>query len=62
MVPEHIWAPDFFSPLENWALRNLGPNKFGPCMKMPYNDFHLGVQISRGLNFLETKKSGAQLR
>ena len=30
LVPELIWAPDFFGPQEIWALRNLGPRKFGP--------------------------------
>ena len=30
MVPDLIWAPDFFGPQEIWALRNLGPEKFGP--------------------------------
>ena len=30
MVPDPIWAPDFFGPQEIWARRNLGPEKFGP--------------------------------
>ena len=29
-VPYLIWAPDFFSPKEIWAPRNLGPEKLGP--------------------------------
>ena len=30
LVPELIWAHDFFGPQEIWALRNLDPRKFGP--------------------------------
>ena len=30
MVPNLIWAHDFFSSQEVWALRDLGPKKFGP--------------------------------
>ena len=30
MVPDLIWAPDFFGPWEIWAPRNLSPKKFGP--------------------------------
>ena len=30
MVPELIWAPDFFGLQEIWAPRSLGPKKFGP--------------------------------
>ena len=65
MVPDHIWAPDFFGPQEIWALRNLGPEKFGPrqvwALQEKANDFHagnkfLGAHISRGPNFLGTKK------
>ena len=66
MVPDLIWAPDClvpkkFGPREIWS-----PWILGPCMKMPYNDFHagpnfkrpkfLGALISRGPNFLGTKK------
>ena len=54
MVPDLIWAPDFFGPREIWSSRNWGPKKFGPSMKMRHNDFHavtkfLGDQISCGL-------------
>ena len=61
MVPDLIWAPDFFSSQEILAPQNLGPNKLGPCIKMPYNDFHAGIkfpgdQISWGPNFSGTKK------
>ena len=77
MVPNLIWAPDFFGSPRNlvpekfglqeiWALRNLGPKNVGPCMKMPFNDFNagtfLGAQISRGPNFLGTKKVMVQMR
>ena len=62
LVPDLIWAPDFFGPQKVWAPRNLGPNKFDPCIKMLYNDIHAepkfhGDQISWGPNFLGTKKS-----
>ena len=40
MVPDLIWAPDFFGPQKIWTPRHLGPKKFGPCMKMSHNDFH----------------------
>ena len=30
MVPNHIWAPDFFGPQEVWALRNLSPKNLVP--------------------------------
>ena len=30
MVPDLIWAPDFFCPHKIWALRNLVAKKFGP--------------------------------
>ena len=53
MVPELIWAPDFFGSREIWAPRNLVPKKFGPReiwssrnqdpMKMPYE---MGDQFS----------------
>ena len=46
IVPDLIWAPDLFGPPEIWALRNLGPVKFGPCMKMPYNDNFSGHDFS----------------
>ena len=63
MVPNLIWAPDFFGPQEIWPQRNLGPKKFGgPCMKMHMMIFmlrpnisgtkFLGTKIARGPNFL----------
>ena len=77
MVPDLIWAPDFFGPQAIWSPSNLVPEKFGPleiwsprnlglCMKMPYNDFNaktkfLGDQIFRTPNFSETKFLGAQI-
>jgi hypothetical protein len=30
MVPELIWALDFFGPQEIWSPINLGPKKLGP--------------------------------
>ena len=30
LVPELIWAPEFFGPQEIWSPSNLGPRKFGP--------------------------------
>ena len=50
MVPGLIWALTFFVP------RNLDPKKFGPCMKMPHNDFHAVT------NFLWDEVSRAQMR
>jgi len=65
MVPNLIWAPEFFGPQEIWAPRNLGPKKIEPLMKIITWLFHvghkffkvLGAQISCG-----PKKSGAQMR
>ena len=56
MVPDLVWAPDFFGPQEIWSQINFGPKNVGTFMKMVYNDFHagtkfLGAQISRGPNF-----------
>ena len=46
MVPDLIWAPDFFGPQEIWALRNLGPKNFGPRMKKPCDDFYAELYAS----------------
>ena len=67
IVPDLIWASDFFGPREIWSPRNFGPKNVGPNMKMPYNDFHartkfLGAQISWSPNFLGPKFCGAQMR
>ena len=56
MVPDLIWAPDIFGPREIWSPRNLVPEKFGPCMKKPCDDFHAGTKfleahIFRGPNY-----------
>ena len=32
MVPELIWAPEFFGPWEIWFLGNLVPDKFSPLL------------------------------
>ena len=45
MVPDIIWAPDFFGPREIGAQKNLVPKKFGSCMKTPHNDFHAGANF-----------------
>ena len=76
MVPDLIWAPDFFvpreicsprfGPQEIWSPRTLGPTKVGSCMNMLYNDFHagpkfLGDQKSQGPKLnLGTKKFRGQ--
>ena len=31
LVPELIWAPEFFGPQEIWSPRNLGPRNLGPA-------------------------------
>ena len=56
MVPDHIWAPDFFGPQEIWALGNLGAGKFGSCMKII-----IVAQISGSPNFLRTKFLGNEI-
>ena len=66
MVPNLIWAPDFFGPREIWAPRNLDPEKFSPRMKIIICHFHtgtniLGAQISQGPNFLGPKFLGDQI-
>ena len=73
MVPNLIWAPDFFGPekfwpQEVWSLRNMEPKKFGTRMKIITWHFHagpkhlrpkfLGDQISWEPNFLGTKFLG----
>ena len=72
MVPDLIWAPDFFGPREIWPWRNLVTKKFvwqeswSLHEKMPYNEFHAGTkfleaQIHRGQNFLGSKKVRAHM-
>ena len=53
MVPNLIWAPDFFDPQDIWSLRNLDPKKFVPRMNIITWRFHagtkfLGAQKSQG--------------
>ena len=60
MIPNLIWAPDFFGPQELWSLANLVPKKFGLPMKIIIWHFYvgtksLGAPIFRGSNFLGTK-------
>ena len=45
MVPNLILAPDFFGPLEIWALRKLGPEKFGPSKKIIIWHFNEGAKF-----------------
>ena len=40
MVPDLIWAPDFFGPQEIWS-----PSKFGPSIKKPCDDFRVGTKF-----------------
>ena len=49
MVPDPIWALDFFGPQVIWAQRNLDPQKFEPCIKKPcvMTFMHLGAQNIR---------------
>ena len=67
MVPDHVWAPEFFGPQEIWSPRNLCHEKFGPSEVWSLHENHymafyagtklLGAQIYRG-----PKKSRAQMR
>ena len=66
MVPNLIWAPDFFGHQEIWSPRNLvpekfGPTNFGPCMNMLYNEFHAGTNFFRAQISWGPKMSGAQM-
>ena len=61
MVPDLIWAPDFFGSLEIWS-----PSKFGPFIKKPCDDFRLGTKFIGSILlgaqiFRGPKKSGAQI-
>ena len=47
-----FWAsrnlvPEKFGSQEIWAQKNLGPKNVGPCMKMPYDDFHAETKFLR---------------
>ena len=60
MVPNLIWAPDFFGPQEIWSPRNLVPKKFGPQeiqspLENHYMAFSCRDQHSWGPNFSRTK-------
>ena len=64
MVPDFIWASDFFGPQEIWSPRNLAPEKFGPRMRIiiwPDPAFSCRDQVSWGPNLSETKFCGAQI-
>jgi hypothetical protein len=51
MVPNHVWAPNFFGPKEIWSLH-----------ENHYMAFLCRDQVSWGQNFSGPKKSGAQKR
>ena len=38
-------VPKLFCPREIWAPKNFVPENFAPCVKMPYNDFHMGTKF-----------------
>jgi len=54
MGPNLIWAPDFFGPQEVWSLRNLGPKKVEPLLKIITWLFHAGPKFFK---FLVDQKS-----
>ena len=47
MVPDLIWSSYFFG--------------FGPCIKMPYNNFHVGTKILGDQIYWDSKTSEAQM-
>ena len=55
MVPNLTFAHEFFGLREFFV-----PKKFGPCMKMPYNDFHAGPRIFGGPNEIRDHFSCSQ--
>ena len=52
MVPNLIWAPDFFGPQDIWSPRNLGPEKFGPqeCWSL-HEDAKYIMIFMQGINY-----------
>jgi hypothetical protein len=66
MVPNRIWAPDFFGPQEIWSPRSMIPEKYGfQEIRAPHENHHMafscGVQISWGPNFSGPKFLGANI-
>ena len=55
MVPDLIWAPDFFGPQEIWA-----PKGWSPQNLLPPKYCHIMIFI-RGPNFVGPKFVGAQI-
>ena len=62
MVPNLIWAPDFFGPQEIWSPKNLGCKKFGPWEIWTPHKNHYMAFSCRGQIYRGPKKSGAQMR
>ena len=66
MVPDLIWAPDFFGSQEIWSPDFHGGTKFIQDQVSRGPNFSgikfLEDQISRGSIFLGTKNVGAQMR
>ena len=65
MVPNLIWAPDFFNSQKIWAPRSLDPEKFGPheiwsLHENHYMAFLCRDQASWGPNFSGPKFLGDQ--
>ena len=47
MVPDLIWAPDFFGPQEIWAPKGWSQPKFASSTILPYNDFYARPKFLR---------------
>ena len=73
MVPNLIWAPDFFDPPKNLGSKKFGSREIWSLHENHQMAFSCGAQTSLGPNFLGTKflraqisrgpkKSGAQMR
>ena len=61
MVPNLIWAPDFFGPQEIWAPRTLVPKKYRPRENWSLNENHHLAFSCWGTNFWGPKILGAQI-
>jgi hypothetical protein len=62
MVPDLIWAPDFFGPQEIWSPSSLVPKKFGTremWSQEIWSQYENGsIIFMRGSNFLGPKSQG----
>ena len=56
MVPNLIWAPDFFDPPENLGSKKFGSREIWSLHENHQMAFSCGAQISWGPNFSWTKK------